>query len=149
VSAWPEPPSAMSAERSAGVRDGMEALAFGGTETPSDRAGEEHSGVEAALNHPGRFFAASEIFDREGLFNLIKGAPSTLKYQPGVIVREGDCVIIHGRFSGNGSPRRRIAADVVPIADDVLAEHWDVLQDEATRAESKSGQPMFGDSFAD
>jgi predicted SnoaL-like aldol condensation-catalyzing enzyme len=86
---------------------------------------------------------------REGLFNLIKGAPSTLKYEPGVIVAEGDFVIIHGRFSGNGRPRSWIAADVVRIADDVLAEHWDVLQDEATRAESKSGLPMFGDSFAD
>ena len=31
---------------------------------------------------------------REGLFNLIKGAPSTLKYEPGVIVAEGDFVII-------------------------------------------------------
>jgi predicted SnoaL-like aldol condensation-catalyzing enzyme len=86
---------------------------------------------------------------REGLFNLIKGAPSTLKYEPGVIVAEGDFVIIHGRFSGNGRPRSWIAADVVRIADDVLVEHWDVLQDEATRAESKSGLPMFGDSFAD
>jgi len=86
---------------------------------------------------------------REGLFNLIKGAPSTLKYEPGVIVAEGDFVIIHGRFSGNGRPRSWIAADVVRIADNVLAEHWDVLQDEATRAESKSGLPMFGDSFAD
>jgi predicted SnoaL-like aldol condensation-catalyzing enzyme len=28
-----------------------------------------------------------------------------------------------------------------------LAEHWDVLQDEATKAESKSGLPMFGDRF--
>jgi predicted SnoaL-like aldol condensation-catalyzing enzyme len=28
-----------------------------------------------------------------------------------------------------------------------LAEHWDVLQDEATAAESKSGLPMFGDRF--
>ena len=28
-----------------------------------------------------------------------------------------------------------------------LAEHWDVLQDEATRAESASGLPMFGDRF--
>ena len=28
-----------------------------------------------------------------------------------------------------------------------LAEHWDVLQDEATKAESKSGLPMFGDHF--
>ena len=40
---------------------------------------------------------------REGLFNLIRGAPSTLKYEPGVIVAEGDFVIIHGRFSGNGA----------------------------------------------
>ena len=62
---------------------------------------------------------------------------------------EGDFVIIHGRFSGNGRPRSWIAADVVRIADDVLVEHWDVLQDEATRAESKSGLPTFGDSFAD
>ncbi len=86
---------------------------------------------------------------REGLFNLIKSLPSALKYEPGVIVAEGDFVIIHGRFSGDGRPRNWIAADVVRIADGVLAEHWDVLQDEATRAESKSGLPMFGDSFAD
>ena len=86
---------------------------------------------------------------REGLFKLIRSLPSTLKYEPGVIVAEGDLVIIHGRFSGHGRPRSWIAADVVRVADDVLAEHWDVLQDEATRAESKSGLPMFGDSFAD
>jgi len=80
---------------------------------------------------------------REGLFNLIKSLPSTLKYEPGVIVAEGDFVIVHGRFSGDGhGPRNWIAADVVRIADDVLTEHWDVLQDEATRAESKSGLPM-------
>jgi len=29
----------------------------------------------------------------------------------------------------------------------VLAEHWDVLQDEATRAELKSGPRMFGTQF--
>jgi predicted SnoaL-like aldol condensation-catalyzing enzyme len=29
----------------------------------------------------------------------------------------------------------------------LLAEHWDVIQDEATAAESKSGLPMFGDAF--
>jgi predicted SnoaL-like aldol condensation-catalyzing enzyme len=86
---------------------------------------------------------------REGLFNLIKASPASLKYEPGVIVAEGDFVIVHGRFSGTGLPRNWIAADVVRIADGVLAEHWDVLQDEATRAESKSGLPMFGDSFAD
>ena len=85
----------------------------------------------------------------EGLFNLIKGSPASLKYEPGVIVAEDAFVIVHGRFSGTGRPRNWIAADVVRIADGVLSEHWDVLQDEATRAESKSALPMFGDSFAD
>jgi predicted SnoaL-like aldol condensation-catalyzing enzyme len=86
---------------------------------------------------------------REGLFNLIKATPASLKYEPGVIVAEGDFVIVHGQFSGTGRPRNWIAADVVRIADGVLAEHWDVLQDEAARAESKSGLPMFGESFND
>ena len=85
---------------------------------------------------------------REGLFNLIKSLPATLKYEAGVIVAEGDFVIVHGRFSGDGRPRNWIAADIVRIADGLLAEHWDVLQDEATRGESKSGLPMFGDGFA-
>jgi predicted SnoaL-like aldol condensation-catalyzing enzyme len=87
---------------------------------------------------------------REGLFNLIKASPASLKYEPGVIVAEGNFVIVHGRFSGAGLPRNYwIAADIVRIADGVLAEHWDVLQDEATRADSKSGLPTFGDSFTD
>jgi predicted SnoaL-like aldol condensation-catalyzing enzyme len=84
---------------------------------------------------------------REGLFKLIKDSPASLKYEPGVIVADGDFVIVHGRFSGTGLPRNWIAADVVRIADGVLAEHWDVLQDEVTRAESKSGLPMFGAQF--
>ena len=86
---------------------------------------------------------------REGLFNLIKAAPASLKYEPGLIMAEGEFVIVHGRFSGTGLPKNWIAADIVRIADGVLAEHWDVLQDEAARAESKSGRPMFGDHFAD
>jgi len=86
---------------------------------------------------------------RAGLFNLIRAAPASLKYEPGVILAEGDFVIVHGRFSGLGRPRNWIAADVVRIADGLLAEHWDVLQAEVSRAESKSGLPMFGDRFAD
>jgi predicted SnoaL-like aldol condensation-catalyzing enzyme len=85
---------------------------------------------------------------REGLFNLIKAAPAELKYESGLIVAEGDFVIVHGRFSHTGLPRNWISADLVRIADGVLAEHWDVLQDEATRGESKSGLPMFGETFA-
>ena len=84
---------------------------------------------------------------REGLFNLIKSAPPTLRYENGVILADRDYVILHGRFSGIGRPRSWIAADIVRIADGVLIEHWDILQDEETKEESQSGLPMFGTTF--
>ena len=84
---------------------------------------------------------------RDGLMNLIKGLPPTLKYEAGAIVADGDFVIVHGRFSGFGQPRNWIAADIVRIENGVLAEHWDVLQDEVSQSESRSGLPMFGKSF--
>ena len=81
---------------------------------------------------------------RDGLFNLIKSIPQTLKYEPGTIVAEGDFVIVHGRFSGFAAPVNWIAADIVRNQDGILVEHWDVIQDEATEEQSKSGAPMFG-----
>jgi predicted SnoaL-like aldol condensation-catalyzing enzyme len=84
---------------------------------------------------------------REGLFNLIKSIPPTLKYEPGTIVAEGDLVIVHGRFSGFGAPVNWIAADIVRIQNGILVEHWDVIQDVATQEQSKSGLPMFGATF--
>ena len=86
---------------------------------------------------------------REGLFDLIKSMPSTLKYESGTIVAEGDFVIVHGRFSGFGQPVNWIAADILRIKDGIMVEHWDVIQDEATRESSKSGLPMFGDKFGE
>ena len=56
-------------------------------------------------------------------------------------------MIVHGRFSNFGLPVNWIAVDIVRIEDGILVEHWDVIQDEATKAESKSGRPMFGDHF--
>jgi predicted SnoaL-like aldol condensation-catalyzing enzyme len=85
---------------------------------------------------------------REGLFDLIRSAPVTLRYEHQLIVAEGDYVIVYGRFTGDGRPVASIAADVVRVEDGRLAEHWDMLQDEATEAESKSGLPMFADTFA-
>ena len=83
---------------------------------------------------------------REGLFNLIKSLPLTLKYEPGTIVANGDFVIVHGRFSGY-QPVNRISANIVRIKDEVVVEHWDVIQDEVTQEQSKSGLPMFGNKF--
>src|SRR5258708_6811379 len=63
---------------------------------------------------------------RDGLFDLIKNAPPTLKYEPGMIVADGDLVIVHGRFSGLGRPVNWIAADIPLIKDGILVEHWGV-----------------------
>ena len=78
---------------------------------------------------------------------MVRGLPGTHHYEHQLAVAEGDYVIVHGRFSGNGRRAAWIAADIVRIENAQLAEHWDVLQDEVTEIESKSGRPMFGDTF--
>jgi predicted SnoaL-like aldol condensation-catalyzing enzyme len=84
---------------------------------------------------------------REGLFELVKAAPRELHYENALIVADGDYVMLHGRFSGLGQPMNWVVVDILRIEDGLLAEHWDVIQDEATRESSKSGLPMFGDKF--
>ncbi len=82
---------------------------------------------------------------RDGLFDLIKNIPPTLKYESGTILAEADFVI--GRYRDFGAPVNWIAADIVRLEAGKLAEHWDVIQDEATKEQSKSGAPMFGTTF--
>jgi len=84
---------------------------------------------------------------RDGLFNLIKGLPDTLRYEHALILANGEYVILHGRFSGIGLPANWVVADILRFEDGRLAEHWDVIQDEATKASSVSGLPMYGDKF--
>jgi predicted SnoaL-like aldol condensation-catalyzing enzyme len=85
---------------------------------------------------------------REGLFGLVKNVPGTLRYENQLILANGDFVMLHGRYSGLGPGIPNwIVVDIVRIENGVLAEHWDVIQDEATQEQSKSGRPMFGDSF--
>ncbi len=86
---------------------------------------------------------------RDGLSNLIKASPPSLKYEHGLITAEGDFVMVHGRYSNTGLPANWIIVDIVRIEEGILAEHWDVIQDEATREQSKSGNPMFGASFSE
>jgi predicted SnoaL-like aldol condensation-catalyzing enzyme len=83
---------------------------------------------------------------RDGLFDLVKTLPSALRYEHGIILADENYVIVHGRFSGIGGPAW-ITADILLIVDGVFVEHWDVIQDEAAEAQSKSGKPMFGDHF--
>ena len=84
---------------------------------------------------------------RRGLFELVKASPPDMRYENALIVANGDYVMLHGRFSNIGAPANWIVADIVRIEGGLLAEHWDVIQDEATRDESVSGLPMFGPTF--
>jgi acetyl esterase/lipase/ketosteroid isomerase-like protein len=84
---------------------------------------------------------------RAGLFDLVKSLPAELRYEYQLVVADGNYVVLHGRFSGHGQPANWIVADVVRVADGKIAEHWDMIQDEAGENESRSGLPMFGDVF--
>jgi predicted SnoaL-like aldol condensation-catalyzing enzyme len=84
---------------------------------------------------------------RDGLFNLVKLSPPTARHEPGLILAGGDFVMMHGRFSGRATPPNWIVVDILRVANGVLVEHWDVIQDEASRASSKGGYPMFGKTF--
>src|SRR5712691_9733662 len=84
---------------------------------------------------------------REGLFGLIKSVPPEMKYENSLIMAEGDMLMLHGRFSSLGLPANWIVVDIVRIKNGLLAEHWDVIEDEVTQEQSKSGLPMFGDTF--
>src|SRR6202790_1246209 len=75
---------------------------------------------------------------REGLFNLIKSMPPTLKYEPGMIVADGDLVIVHGRLSGFGAPVNWILADILRIGDGLFFGIWDVFKDEGRKRKSNS-----------
>jgi len=87
---------------------------------------------------------------RKGLFDLVRACPDTLKYDNQLAVAHGDFVMLHGRFSGRGPELANwIVVDIVRLENGALAEHWDVIQDEATSLSSKSGRPMYGSSFPD
>jgi predicted SnoaL-like aldol condensation-catalyzing enzyme len=40
-----------------------------------------------------------------------------------------------------------LSRNSIGIKGGILVEHWDGIQDEATREQSKSEKPMFGDAF--
>jgi predicted SnoaL-like aldol condensation-catalyzing enzyme len=84
---------------------------------------------------------------REGLFNLVKASPPDRRYENALTVADGDYVMLQGRLSSTELRTNRITVDLVRPQDGPIVEHWDVVQDEATAEESKSGLPMFGDTF--
>ena len=83
---------------------------------------------------------------REGLFMLVKAFPAGMKWDHGIIMAEGDYVMVHSRYSQpDGS--ELIVADIMRINDGLFEEHWDVTEPGLVEADSKSKRPMFGDKF--
>ena len=83
---------------------------------------------------------------REGLFGLVKAFPPGTRWEHGIMMAEGDHVMVHSRYSlPDGSAL--IVVDIMRIKDGIFQEHWDVSEPALTEAESKSKRPMFGDTF--
>src|SRR5882724_6940692 len=66
---------------------------------------------------------------------LLKSLPADFKYEPGLVVAEGDYVAIHGRYLGWG-PKPMMAVDLFRVAEGKIAEHWDVMQEEVLAEKS-------------
>jgi predicted SnoaL-like aldol condensation-catalyzing enzyme len=79
---------------------------------------------------------------RDAIPGLIAGLAKDFRYEPGMIVAQGDLVMIHGRYTGWG-PKPMIAVDVFRISDGKLVEHWDVMQEEVPASKTVSGNGMF------
>ena len=73
---------------------------------------------------------------------LLGNLSRDFKYEPGLVMADGDYVSIHGRYTGWG-PKPMIAVDIFRVADGKIAEHWDVLQEEVLAAQSANGNSMF------
>jgi hypothetical protein len=108
----------------------------------------EANGIRFACRRWGKRRGLPPVFNHHLKGNLDNWDPAVLD---GLAkereVAGGDFVTVHGRFSGFGAPVNWIAADIVRLQDGILVEHWDVIQDEATQQQSKSGLPMFGNKF--
>ena len=68
--------------------------------------------------------------------------PPTLRYTPGMVVEDGEIVMIHGRYEG-WFEKPMVAVDIFRVQGGKLVEHWDVLQEEVPASKTASGNPMF------
>ena len=77
---------------------------------------------------------------RDALTAIVAELSADVWYEPGMMVAERDLVAIHGRIAGWG-PVPQVVVDLFRVENGLLAEHWDVLQDEVMSP--IGGVPMF------
>ena len=88
------------------------------------------------------YFQRNPLFPsgREVIKELFGSMPPEFKYEMGMVIAENDLVAIHGRYTGFG-PKPLIAVDIFRVENGLIAEHWDILQEEVL--DTASGNPMF------
>jgi predicted SnoaL-like aldol condensation-catalyzing enzyme len=98
---------------------------------------------------PGKLFVADYKQHNPAIPNgsvsipdVIRALPNDLKYEMGIVVAEGEYVMIHGRYTG-WAPKPVVAVDIFRIVGGKLVEHWDVMQEEVPAEKTVSGNPMF------
>jgi predicted SnoaL-like aldol condensation-catalyzing enzyme len=79
---------------------------------------------------------------RDAIAALVRALPEGFRYEPGLVVAEGNIVMIHGRYVG-WAPEPMIAIDIFRVEDGRLVEHWDVMQTEVPAAKTASKNGMF------
>lgn len=105
--------------------------------------------VDRDTSVPGKHFAPDYKQHNPSIPNgnaatlaLITALSPDFKYEPGMIVAEGEYVMIHGRYTGWG-PKPMVAVDIFRVVGGKLVEHWDVMQEEVQAELTKSGNSMF------
>ncbi len=78
----------------------------------------------------------------DDLPKVVASLPADFRYEPGVIVADGDLVMIHGLYTGWG-PKPLVTVDIFRVKNGKLVEHWDVMQENVPASQTKSGRPMF------
>ena len=76
----------------------------------------------------------------DALRELVGKIPPGFRWEPGLVLEDGDMVMIQSRFTGMG-PKPAIRVDIVRLENGRIAEHWDLQQEESEK--TVSGHPMF------
>ena len=79
---------------------------------------------------------------RDALKGLVTSLGPDVKAEFGLIIEDGDFVMVHSRYTGLG-PKPFIGVNIFRIQDNTLAEHWEVLQEEVPAGMTPSKNPMF------
>ena len=69
---------------------------------------------------------------RTAIPGLIASLSKDFSYEPGMVVAEGNLVMVHGRYVGWG-PKPMVAVDIFRVVNGKLVEHWDVYAGRSAR----------------